>query len=147
MGTSIENKDLLKFALDEARGENHKLRLENIELKDSNHELSMKLDNQQAQIELLQQNLFEKLPGYQDCWGDLETLTHDELKERTKLIHSWVKLHQFGVNQANKIKNDTIDDIRFMAGWVVLPAIHHQDIWQEEMDRLKTFERKYGINR
>lgn len=143
----MEDQGLLKFSLDVAYADNHKLRLENAELKDSNHELSMKLDNQQAQIELLQQNLFEKLPGYQDCWGDLETLTHGELKDRAKLIHSWVKLHQFGVNQANRIKSDTIDDIRFMARWVVLPAPHYQDIWKEEMDRLKTFERKYGIKR
>lgn len=51
----------------------------------------------------------KQLSDYQDAYGtDIDSLDNYQLKKRVLLMHSWVKQHQYGITNANKIKNESI---------------------------------------
>jgi hypothetical protein len=62
------------------------------------------------QITELQRQNDEYSKTYDEAYGQDDTLPNEELRKRLRVMHNWVKLHQYGVTNSNKIKNMHIDE-------------------------------------
>lgn len=86
---------------------------------------------------------------FEEDWQlNIDDMTVEELRSKILLMHSWVKQHQYAVNNANKIKNDMVNTLKKDLKWAlntIEVADSMIDDFDKEMDEGETMEEVNAI--